>query len=313
MIRAFVGENDAARAAEVQRLVAEFVSEHGDMAVERLDGEEASYERMAEAAQSVPFLSERKLLVLRRPGANKEFAEKLEDFIHTVSDSVDVLLVEGKLDKRLSYYKQLKKLPGFREFAVLDAQGLANVARAYVSEQGGELSAADARTLVERTGADQLGLQQELDKLLVYDKTITRDSIELLTERTPQSSVFELLDAAFSGDVARTMRLYDEQRALKVEPQQMVAMLAWQLHVLALVKTAGSRSTDMIAKEAKLNPFVVQKTQAIARHLTLVQLKKLITSLRELDVRTKSQSVVVDDVVRYYLLELTQTHQAVRS
>ena len=291
--------------AEVRRAVAVFVAEHGDMAVERLDGEEASYERMCEAVQSLPFLASRKLVVLRTPGANKEFAEKFADFVAGVSDTNDVIIIEPKLDKRLGYYKQLKKLTKFREFGVLDAHGLAWFAVAYVKDQGGTLSSSDARMLVERVGTNQSAVQNELDKLMAYNPHVSRGSIELLTEKLPQSSIFDLVEAAFRGDKKRTMALYDEQRALKVEPQQIIAMLAWQLHVLAVVKTAGGRSADDIAREAKLNPYVVRKTQALARQLSVARLKQLVTALRAFDIRTKTESVLPDEVVRFYLIHMT--------
>jgi DNA polymerase-3 subunit delta len=306
MISTLAGENEVLRTAELRWAVAAFEKEHGDMAVERLDGEEASYERMVEAVQSLPFLAARKLVVLRGPGANKEYTEKFAAFVEAVSDTNDVIIVEPKLDKRLTYYKQLKKLTAFKEFAVLDAGGLARFAVDYTKERGGSISSGAARMLVERVGTNQLGLQQELDKLLVFDPKITEHSIENLTEKTPQSTIFELLDAAFAGDAKRTMRLYDEQRALKVEPQQVIAMLAWQLHVLALVKTAKNRSVDDISREAKLNPYVVRKTQGLARDITLTRLKELITSLREFDVRTKTEGILPDEAVRYYLLQLSQ-------
>jgi DNA polymerase III delta subunit len=306
MISTLTGENEVERGAELRRVVAEFEKEYGDMAVERLDGEEASYERMVEAVQSLPFLVVRKLVVLRAPGANKEFTEKFAAFVEAVSDTNDVIIVEPKLDKRLTYYKQLKKLTAFKEFAVLDAGGLARFAVDYTKERGGSILSGAARLLVERVGTNQLGLQQELDKLLVFDPKITEQSIESLTEKTPQSTIFELLDAAFAGDAKRTMRLYDEQRALKVESQQVIAMLAWQLYILAVVKTAKQRSVDDIAREAKLNPFVVRKTQGLVRHITLARLKELITGLREFDVRTKTEGILPDEAVRYYLLQLSQ-------
>ena len=293
------------RQQALRQLVDSFVAEHSDMGLERLDGEEADYTRMLGAAQSLPFLAARKLLVLRAPGANKEFAEKLATFAAEVAETNDVVLVEPKLDKRLSYYKQLKKLTDFREFAVLDAAGLARYLAGYAAQHGGSLSTADARLLIDRVGLNQLTLQHELDKLLAYDPKVTRASIELLTERTPQSSIFELLDAAFAGDAKRAMQLYDEQRSLRVEPQQIIAMLVWQLHILAIAKTAGaSRSADTIAKEAKLSPFTVRKSQSLARRITVQQLKQLISDLRVFDVRLKSQGLNADEVVRYYLLQL---------
>lgn len=303
--KTLAGENEVARAAELRRAVAAIEKEYGDMAIERLDGEEASYGRMVEAVQSLPFLASRRLVILRAPGANKEFTEKFEDFLGQVADTNDVIIVEPKLDKRLSYYKQLKKLTEFRDFPVLDASGIVNFAVQYVREQGGKLGSGDARALVDRVGTNQSIVQNELDKLLAYDVNISRQSIELLTEKTPQSSVFDLLEAAFRGDIKRTLALYAEQRALKVEPQQIIAMLAWQLHILAVVKTAGQKSVDEIAREAKLNPFVVRKTQNLTQSITLQQLKKLITELRVFDVRTKTEGIIPDEAVQYYLLSMS--------
>jgi DNA polymerase III delta subunit len=113
------------------------------------------------------------------------------------------------------------------------------------------------------------------------------------------------LEAAFAGNVRRALALYEEQRALKVEPAQIIAMLAWQLHVLAVIKTAGSRSTDQIAKEAKLNPFVVRKSQAIANKTSLTGLKRLIADLLEIDVKTKRTSIDADEALQHYLLKLS--------
>lgn len=306
MITTLTGENDVLRQDALRTAVDTFVAEYGDMALERLDGEESSYEQMLGAVQSLPFLAPRKLVVLRTPGANKAFAEKLETIVAEVAETNQVIIIEPKLDKRTAYYKQLRKLTDFKEFNVLDANGLARYLAEYAKQQGGSLSPADARLLVDRAGTNQLILQHEVDKLLAHDPKITRASIELLTDRTPQSSIFELLDAAFSGNARRAMALYAEQRAAQEEPQKILAMLVWQLHILAVVKTAGQRSADSIAREAKLSPFTVSKTQGLARRITLARLKELVSDLRKFDVRLKSESLNADDTVQYYLLRLAQ-------
>jgi DNA polymerase-3 subunit delta len=298
------GENDVMRQEALRQITADFLGEHDEMGLERLDGEEASYDRMHEAAQSLPFLVSKKLVVLRAPGANKDFVEHFEQFVGDIAETNDVVLVEPKLDKRLGYYKQLKKQTEFKEFAVLDANGLARYLVDYAKQQGGTLSSPDARLLIDRVGTNQLTLQHEVDKLLAYKPAIDRAAIELLTERTPQSSIFELLDAAFAGNAKRAMQLYKEQREARVEPQQIIAMLIWQLHILAIVKTAGQKSSDNIARDAKLSPYTVQKTQNLARRISLARLKELITALREFDVRLKSESISADEMTQYYLLKL---------
>lgn len=304
MVITLTGDNAFERLAEQQRLVDGFVSEYGDLALERLDGEEASFERIQEALQSLPFLAGKKLVVLRSPGTDKQFAENVERLLNEVPETTDVVIIEPKLDKRGTYFKFLKKSTDFREFVLPDSRVLPQWLVKLADEQGGTLSTADARFLVERVGANPQLLASELEKLLLYDSKITRASIELLTEPTPQSKIFDLLDAAFAGHTKIVLNLYGEQRALKVEPQQIIAMLAWQLHVLAIIKTAGDRGPQTIASEARINPYVVQKSQNVGRQLSLTDLKKLVKDLLTLDTRLKRESIDADEALKYYLLTL---------
>lgn len=305
MITTLTGANDFARTQQLNKLVAAYETEYGSLGLERLDGEEATPERMAEALHSLPFLAPRKLVVLREPGKQKKFAESVADILAQVPDTTDVILVEPKLDKRLSYYKFLKKSTDFQDYAPLDPGGLATWATNYAKEQGGSLNSADARLLVDRVGGNQQMVQHEIDKLLAYDQHITATSIELLTERLPQSTIFELLEAALAGNAQRALGLYREQRALKVEPQAIIALLAWQLHVLAVVAAGNPRSADDIARTSKLNPFVVRKSQTAARRLGINGLKKKVSELLTLDMRLKRAAIDADEAVQLYLLRLS--------
>lgn len=305
MITTFTGANSFGLQRELRQLVDAFVAEHGDLALERLDAEETDVARIGEALTSLPFLASRKLVILRASSTNKQFVEKFEQLLSGVPDTTDVILLEPKLDKRLAYYKFLKKNTDFREFPELDTGGLARWLADAAKAAGGSLTAPDARYLVERVGAHQQLLSNELEKLLLHNPKITRENINELTEATPQSTIFELLEAAFAGNHRHTLQLYAEQRALKVEPPQIIAMLAWQLHVLALLKAAGDRSVDAVARESRLSPFVLRKSQGIARKLNTTQLKKLIADLLEIDVASKRSALDVDEALQNYLLRLT--------
>ena len=305
MIYTLSGANSFTLKAELDKLVRAFVQEHGEFAVERLDGEESTADAMRASIESLPFLTPRKLVVLREPSRQKAFTENVSDILAAVSDATDLIIFEPKLDERLSYYKTLKKETDFRDFPELDANGLGTWASTYAKEHGGTLSSADARTLVDRNGPNQQMLQNELDKLLAFDPNITQASIEALVDRLPQSTVFELLDAAFAGKTKRAMQLYYEQRALKVEPQAIIAMLAWQLHILVVVKAAGNKPAPDVAKAAKLNPFVARKSQGLVKTVSMSRLKQLVHELLDLDIRLKRSSIDADDAVQLYLLKLS--------
>ena len=304
MVITLNGENTFGLQDELHKLVAAFEQEHGDLALERIDCEETEFDQIQAALTSLPFLASKKMVVLRSPSTNKQFVEQAEQLLHDVPETTDVILIESKLDKRQAYYKFLKKETDFREFPELDLNGLANWLAAEAKRQKGELSQADASYLAERVGLNQQLLGNELEKLLLYDAKITRKTIDLLTDATPQSTIFQLLDAAFAGNSKRALNLYQEQRAMKVEPIQIIAMISWQLNVLAIVKTAGDRSSQAIAKEAKINPYVVTKSQGIARKLSLAQLKTLVKDLLDIDAKSKSTNLDTDEALQHYIVKL---------
>jgi DNA polymerase III delta subunit len=159
---------------------------------------------------------------------------------------------------------------------------------------------------VERVGANQQLLAGEVEKLSLLGGTIDRERILSLTQATSQSTIFQLLDAAMSGKVDQALHLYDEQRAMKVEPQQILAMFTWQLYAVALVATGSPRSADQIAREAKMSPYVVGKTQALVRGMSASRLMQIIDDLLSIDLRGKREALDLDDALRLFIIKLPQ-------
>lgn len=302
MIRVFTGANSFMLRAELTKIVQGFVDEHGDIALEHIDGEEASYERIGEAVQSLPFLAAKKLVVLHTPSAQKQFVEQAEVLLSDIPEITDIVVVEPKLDKRTGYYKWLKKNTDFKEFNELDSRGLAPWAVQYAKQQGSELSLPDAAYLIDRTGVNQERLSNEIQKLALDGKKITRETINVMTDPTPQSKIFDLLDAAFSGQTKKALDLYAEQRSMKVEPQEILAMVGWQLRQVALAKTAGTKH-DLV-KEGKVSPYSANKAKAIAGRLSLQKLKDLIRELMALDARSKRQPIDLNEALQAYILKI---------
>ena len=304
MIRTFTGSNSYLLAHDLRLITNAFVQQQGDLALERIDAEETSLAAIREALISLPFLVDRKMVVLRGGANNKPFTEVVDQILASIPETTDVIFVEPKLDKRLVYFKALKKQTDFTEYGELDANGLAAWLVRSANVGQGSISSNDARYLVERVGANQQLLANELEKLIVHSPQVTRAGIDLLTELSPHSTIFQLLEAAFAGNARRALELYQEQRALKVETPQIIAMLAWQLHILAIVKVAGNRLPATIAQEAQLSPYVVQKSAAIARTIDLATLKQRISDLLEIDAKSKRTNLDVDEALQNYILRL---------
>ena len=304
MIYVLTGANRFLLQERKTALVQAFVEQHSDLALEQVDCEDVEADKIRESLESLPFLASKKMVVLLQPSLNKEFLSVATEVIGSVPETTDAVIIEPKPDKRSSYYKFLKKQPGFEEFQELDAGGLVRWAQDYVAKWKTIIDTTAARELVNRVGANQLKLKNELDKLSMYTDKIDTKAVKELTVAAPSSTIFELLDAAFAGNRKLAMQLYAEQRLLNVDPVQIIAMLSWQFHILAIVKAADKPPRE-IASQAKLNPFVVQKTQSIAGKLSINRIKELVHELRTLDESLKSTRINADDALQAFLLAIS--------
>lgn len=304
MIATLTGNNALAIKRRLDELTGGFVAKYGDLALERLDAGEVEPQAIIDAVQSMPFLAERKMVVLRDLSANKATAEKIEQIISSTSDSVDLIICEPLTDKRTVFYKTLKKETEFEEYSEIDVHELPKWLIGEAKKQNCELSFTEARYLVDRVGADQYLLSNELAKLITYSPKVTRESIDLLTEQAPQSKIFELLDSAFGTKKDRALELYAEQRAQKVEPQAILAMIAWQLQLIALVKKAGKRNPSEIVKDSGVNEFPIRKAVGLAAKIGDNQLKQMVSNALEIDWRSKTTAIDLDEALKTYIVTL---------
>ena len=304
MVVTLTGQNSFALRQRLNELVDKFVAKHGELALEKIDAEEANADAIIEAVLALPFLSTHKMVVVRNGSASKEFAERIEQTISSIPDDAEVVFYEPQIDKRTAYFKVLKKQTKFEELNNLDRLSLAKWLVAEAKKQGAKLGFAGANYMVERLGENQQLLFNELAKLALYDPEISKANIDLLTEPTPQSKVFDLLDAAFSGNKKRALALYEDQRAQKVEPQVIIGMIAWQLQLLALVKSANGASPDKIAKDTGMNPYPVRKAANLASKISNEQLLEMVDEALKIDIKGKTTPLDLDEALKTYITTL---------
>lgn len=308
MIITLTGSNTFLLLRALRKKRSEFVQTHGAFELEELDGAEVSLDDVRTKLQSLPFLSDKKMLILHSPSAISGFTEAFDSLREHVSDQIDIVIVEPALDKRTSYAKTLKTKTDYQSYDELKPDQLITWLVQEAKAQGRTLSKANAHVLLQRVGTNQHTLFNELSKLTTASDNISKDVIEALVESTPQHTIFELLDAVFAGQAERAMLLYESQRAQQVEPQIILSMLARQLHIILLLKLApADKSANTIASEAKLHPFVVQKAGQSAKSRTLANIKAHLQELREIDRLHKTKSVSLDESLRYFIVTLAKT------
>ena len=280
-----------------------FTKLYGELAIEKIDASEQEADDIVQAMRNLPFLAKKKMIIVRNASKNQTMLEDVESLRNEVPEQNDVFLVDQLFDKRKKYYKQLQNSTEFTEFKTDTEQSLVAWVIAEVSERGGTIARSHAQLLISRVGDDQMRLQHELEKLLLYKSNINETTIQFLSDETLQSSIFSLLDAAFSGKQKVALEIFHEQRLARVEPSYIIAMLTWQLQAIALAVYADPKTESTLIKAGQ-SPYTAKKALRLARTIDRSSLKRLVSELSQLDVNIKSGTVDADAALELYLLQI---------
>lgn len=286
MIRFLFGENEYSVSRAEVRIREAFIEQHGTQSVEIYDGSQVQIRDLPQLLQGQTLFSDATLTVLRGASTNKPLWDELCDVLEKTPDA-DLLIVEGKPDKRTRTFKWLQKNAETRECKLLDERETITWLETEARGQGIALSRELATFLVHHSGTDQWRLYNDLIKLSLAGKPMSRDLIKELIEPNPTATVFELLDAILAGRHKDAQQILDIVR-IHEDPYKFMGLLISQLFALAVCVAADHRPSQTIAKDAGIHPYVAQKTAVLARNIDKQRLKKIISIVEEGDLLLKT-------------------------
>lgn len=284
MIQLLTGENSYEVRARRNRVIAEFREAHGDDAVSLVDGTTITRDELPQLLQGVNLFAPERLVVIDDANAQKEVWEALETYLASASD---VLLVTTTVDKRTRTYKWLQKNAEIHTLQLFQGLPLERWVVEAVRAKGVEIAPQVVRYIIEYTGGDQWQLRNDIEKLSLSSKPVTLELVRELLIPNPASSAFDLLDAALAGDASRVNGLLEGVRSHE-DPYRFFGLLSNQIFAILVIAAAGNRPAETIAKDSGLHPFVVRKTQSLARALSASERRRLAEIIATTDMQLKS-------------------------
>jgi DNA polymerase-3 subunit delta len=305
-ITTLAGRNSYLIESELNVRLKAFTASNGEIGIERIDAEKTNPKDILPLLNSPSLFASKKITIIRGLSSNKEFSEQFINLLEqSFPQEMEILLIEPNIDARGRLYKALKQRTEFKLLDELKPYEIAKWVEKTVVSRGGEISSNVAEYLVEKTGSNQQQIENEINKLILYSPEITKDNINLLVESSIGSTTFDLAEAAFSHDKSKAIKLYMEQRALRIAPAVIIGSLAWQLNLLALVKSASSKSDEQLAIDNGMKPWAVSKAKRLARGISSNDLIAAIDNLLDIDAKSKSAPINIDDALLYYLLKIS--------
>ena len=309
MITTLTGSNQFALREELNKILHEHRSTNGEMSVDRFDGNDTDLDKFSEAIMAVPFLADQKLVVISAIATQKPQHEKIIDILSDVPDSTHVVVYDHELDKRTSLYKFLLKESTMLDMQEPDERSATKWVTEYAKMHAIDIANAEAALLVDRVGLNQWQLHHEILKLGDHQKPITKSLIHEVVALNPRDTIFEMLDLTMQGKRREATEVYRRLLAMKTDPHYVLSMIAWQLHILAILVFGDTMSVDQIAKEAKMSPYMLKKSKRSAQRLDRAQLKQIVSLSAQADTTLKTTSANSALVIEQLLGRITTSLQ----
>jgi len=316
MFYIFHGPDDLSR-AETLKALQEKMGDPAmaDLNTTLLDGDAVTLGELREACDALPFLSDRRLVIVtgyltrpaeepkwdkRRMQAKKATLEPLAEYLDKLADTTRLIFIE---EETLLASHPIVKLGRTREdgivknFAKPDRGNVPGWIRQRVRLKGASIEHTAAQALAEAVGNDTRLLDSEIEKMIMYvypDTTITSAHVDLLVPYTGESHVFTMVDAIGrrDGPVALRMlhKLLDENSTKPEYPLYLLTMIVRQFRILIQVKEMSAQGLKVptIAKRAGLKHFVAAKAMPQSLNFSMGQLEAIYPRLLNTDLSIKT-------------------------
>ncbi len=276
------------------RLLNAFGGEIGDMNTNVFEGKNASIGQIIDQAETLPFLAEKRIIVLRDTGLVKAGSDELAEYLEEPCESTVFIFWEQEVTENCKLFNTIKK-----KGSVVCIQ---KQSRAYLKQniavrlkrEGKMISDPTAEYLLDKTGADMANLQSELDKLITYclDKNeITGEDVDAICSQTTEDRIFEMIDRILEGNQKEAMKLYYDLLALKVPPVKMLVLLEKRYLQLIQVKNLREQGEVAATIAQKMKGLYSWQIQTMIRHvgkMSMAELQKGLALCADIDEGFKS-------------------------
>jgi DNA polymerase-3 subunit delta len=260
-------------------------------------GEKLDSRALVQAARTLPMMGGRRLVHVK--GAHDLSAAQLEVLLPYLADPAPetvLLLVADKLDTRLKFFAQAKKVGVVEKFEPPYENRLPGFVEDEARQQGLKLERGAAQRLADVVGRDLGRLCSSLEQLGLYaaGRAIKAEDVDELVADSRERNVFELCDATYAGNRPRALRAARNMLANRESAIGMVAMLARHARQLIRIRALGPRpSPGEVASALGLSPYFAGPLTEQARRYSDGALERALLELAAADRNLKGQGLGV--------------------
>ena len=302
------GEEAFLRRSYRSRLIEAIVGED-TMNLSRFAGEDAREDEICSLAETLPFFSERRLIVVEDSGFFRKSAEMLADELTHLPESTYMVFSESSVDKRGKLYKTVAKEGYCAEFARQSENDLLRWLAGIFKQENLSITRDAGEQLIFRVGTDMSLLRGEADKLIAYcleRGVVTADDVQDITSEQITGQIFTMVDALADQNLPKALSLYRDLLFLKEPPLRILFLLARQFHMLNAVKESGYLDDNTLAKQLGAPSFAVRKYRRQAGRFSEEELIRALQAAVQTEEDVKQGRMEDRLALELFMTEVTQ-------
>lgn len=299
----FHGEDSYSSYEKAHRWQKAFEEKFDAMNVEIFEGKDLTAAQFNEAISTLPFLSEKKMVIVRDffKEAPTEELKKAAEHLEKVDENCIVILVERqKADARTSLFKKIKKNGNVEDFPLLEKHQIAQWIADQIKKKqiSTPLSSRHLNLLAETVGPNLWQMKQELEKLDLYGQSgnpITEQTIELLVTPNPETTIFKLTDYLAAKQSQKSIKTLQTLLEKGENMVQVLFMIVRHFRILIQIQDCLQNNVDSreIARKIKQHPFAVKNGIQQVRNFSAKQLSDIYEHLLTIDIAMKSGKIKI--------------------
>lgn len=299
------GSEDYLRNQYRDKLRHAMAGEDTSMNYNYFEGRDIDVNKLIDLSETMPFLSDRRLIVVETSGFFKSSQEKLAEYLKEIPETTYFIFCEKEVDKRSKMYKTLQKEGYVSEFGEQDEATLKKWVLAMTSREGKQISQAALDLFLEKTGTEMENIQKEFEKLACYtlDKAaIMPEDVEMICTERIQNRIFDMIESIAAGKQKRALDLYYDLLSLREPPMRILFLIARQFNMLMQTRDLLDKRCDnrMVGEKLGISPFIAKKYMAQARKFELPFLKAALEECVQTEEEVKTGRLA--DVIAVELL-----------
>jgi DNA polymerase III subunit delta len=300
-----------------------------DLNTTNLDGRQASEEDIRTATGSLPFLADRRLVVLIHPFAKLASDDGRSRFVKMLEGLPDttglVLVVDDhwayhggerdwevlKRDSWLMKWVGQKKQPvQVRDFLLPTLAEMPAWIRKEAERQGGKITQTAAVALAGHLGNEPAQTSLEIAKLLTYvdfARPVEEEDVDELTVAGSQVDVFKMVEAMADGDAANALHMLHSLLE-KREAMELFSLVTRQFRQLVAVREILDEGGGeaQVGSELHLYSRAIQAMTRQARRFSMDDLLHIYHRLVEMDEAAKTSQVPMEIALDTFIAELSR-------